>query len=74
MRAQLALFPKLKKPRQKPRKLMHVVDAGSEMIQLECIHCRHNTGWIKATETVTQYKRGIPCPKCNTSAKGDSDK
>lgn len=65
MRAQLKFFEEPKKPRQKPRNLMHVVDAGSEMIKLECKHCGHNTGWIKFAETVSAYKRGIPCPKCN---------
>lgn len=73
MRAQLTLFPKTKRRRQKPRKLMHVVDAGYEMIELKCIHCGHETGWIESTETVTYYKRGVPCPKCNPSEEVKND-
>ena len=51
-----------KKPR---RKLMHVSDAGDGLIQFRCHRCGHDTGWIEDTKTVTENKRGIPCPKCN---------
>lgn len=55
---------------------MHVVDAGysdgragfvGDCVQLECRRCGHNTGWIPM-RTVTEEKRGRPCPQCN---KGD---
>jgi len=58
------LFTKEQAPRTKRNVLMHVVDAGSDMIHLKC-KCGHDTGWIKETLTVTEYKRGVPCPKCN---------
>lgn len=60
----MQLFTKDQAPRRKPRHLMHVEDAGDGIL-LKCVHCGHSTGWIVATLTVTEYKRGIPCPECN---------
>lgn len=55
-----------KRPRQKR---MHVVDvgngAGGKVIQFACSTCGHDTGWIKDSRTVSQNKRGLPCPNCN---------
>lgn len=58
------------KPRAKPLKRMHVHDAGhlpggSKGIQFVCPRCGHDTGWIHDEWTVTQNRRGLPCPKCN---------
>lgn len=62
------LFPETKPPRQKPRKLMHVCDAygdGPEdnHVRFMCHRCGHESDWIDDL-TVTQAKRGIPCPEC----------
>ncbi|MDD2748654.1 hypothetical protein [Acidithiobacillus thiooxidans] len=63
------LFPDLKPPRRKPRKLMHVCDAygdGPDHVHVcfRCSRCGHETDWIDGL-TVTEAKRGIPCPMCN---------
>lgn len=63
---------------QKPRKprqwLMHVIDAGNDccvsepgeqLVRYGCQRCGHETDWVTA-RNVTEAKRGIPCPKCNT--------
>ena len=52
------------KPRRPRRTLMHVKDAGHDVIELECV-CGYSTGWIPMELTVSEYQRGIPCPKCN---------
>lgn len=57
------------KPRRSPRTMMRVVDAGQSahgmVIQFECGKCGHNTGWIKDEKTVSENRRGMPCPECN---------
>lgn len=63
------LFAEL--PRSRPRnRLMHVVDAGIDMILLKCSHCGHSPGWQpwECEREVTKYKRSVPCPECNVSA------
>lgn len=62
----MQLFSKEQAPRRKPNALMHVNDAGSGFIELKCSTCGYETGWIEETLTVTEYKRGLPCPVCNT--------
>lgn len=58
------LFDEL--PKSKPVKRMHVNDAGGpELVEMICGHCGHNTGWINPGKTITELKRGLPCPKCN---------
>ncbi|WP_107495541.1 hypothetical protein [Thalassobius sp. I31.1] len=52
------------KPRAKPRVMMHVADAG-EGIRFECEKCGHDTGWIADEKSVSENKRGLPCPVCN---------
>lgn len=57
-----------KKPRRKPRKLMHVIDAGPgesgwHMVVMRCVHCGLKTGWFQM-QSITESKAGIPCPKC----------
>jgi len=64
------LFPETKPPRQKPRRLMRVIDAGSfpdgqPMIECECFRCGYNTGQIVQERPTSECKRGLPCPKCN---------
>lgn len=56
----------LSMPRSRARRvMMRVVDAGDEVIQFRCSRCGHDTGWIMDTKTVTENRRGMPCPKCN---------
>lgn len=64
-----------KAERRPPRHLMHVYDAGDcgdccedEVdVIFRCRLCKHETEWTRM-RTVTEAKRGIPCPKCNTKA------
>lgn len=61
------------KPRAKPRKLMQVVDAGmfpdgKPCIQFICPHCGHDTDWIYDEWTLSENRRGQPCPDCNKDA------
>ena len=63
------LFDEPLKPRQAPRKLMHVIDAGEadgagDIVRFGCARCGHESGWMTVSG-VTEGKRGIPCPKCN---------
>jgi len=61
------------KPRRPRRTMMHVVDAGDScdpqslvIAKLACSECGEETDWIEF-RTVTEAKRGIPCPACNES-------
>jgi hypothetical protein len=66
--------PEEPKPRQKHRKLMHVIDAGGgdcggmergeHRVRFGCSKCKYETDWLIA-KNVTEAKRGMPCPKCN---------
>ncbi len=61
---------------QRPRVMMHVVDAGNlpgggKGIVFECRRCRYNTGWLHDNQTVTANKRGLPCPRCNRGVPDD---
>lgn len=55
-------------PRKAPQKLMHVCDAGEAegkpLVQMECSRCWHRSDWL-VFDTVTEAKRGLPCPQCN---------
>ena len=55
-----------KPQRQKPRVLMHVSDAGCGFTQFTCNKCGHETDWL-IFDSVSEAKRGMPCPKCNVS-------
>lgn len=49
---------------------MHVSDAGhgdewDMRVRYQCARCNHETDWTTA-RTVTEAKRGIPCPNCNS--------
>lgn len=57
-----------KRPRRKKRVMMHVADAGSGMIRFECLKCNHDTDWIVDEQSVSENRRGMPCPNCNTGA------
>lgn len=55
--------------KQRRRRLMHVADAGEfgdtgPICQMQCLICGERTEWLEF-ESVTEAKRGIPCPKCN---------
>ncbi len=64
----LDLFPSA--PRRPRIVRMHVEDAGSGMIWFRCDRCGHDTGWIPDTMTISENKRGMPCPRCNAPAPG----
>jgi hypothetical protein len=70
---QLDLFgDKPRRPRRKPRVLMHVIDAGDNdgepdyavIARFQCSRCSAKTDWLQV-ENVTAAKRGIPCVACN---------
>lgn len=59
------------KPRKKRERLMHVCDANSEEpgeqhIRYCCQRCGYESGWETAA-SVTEAKRGKPCPNCNAT-------
>jgi DNA-directed RNA polymerase subunit RPC12/RpoP len=67
------LFPIAKKPRAKPRIMMHLIDAGDDgcgnqgalMVCLfKCPKCNKESDWLPIN-TTTEGKKGVPCPKCN---------
>jgi len=63
-------LPGFEKPRQPRLKRMRVADAGhlpggSKGIRFECPQCGHDTDWIPDAWTISENKRGLPCPKCN---------
>lgn len=66
------MFAELTPPRKAPKKLMHVSDASGcctdegdgAMVRMQCKRCGHETGWLHLA-TVTEAKRGKPCPVCN---------
>jgi hypothetical protein len=69
MARQAELFSK---PKRRRPVMMHVSDAGGAedrgvMVTLQCPKCGAETGWIKF-RTVTEAKRGQPCPRCNEGA------
>ena len=57
-----------KPPRKMRGQLMHVCDAGEgetkRIVQFQCPKCEYESAWYEV-DTVTEAKRGIPCPKCN---------
>lgn len=66
MSRQSALFAQPARPR---RVMMRVADAGAapgkgHMARLTCVRCDHDAGWLHF-DTVSEVKRGLPCPKCN---------
>lgn len=71
MRGQLTLPGVPPKARNKRVWRMQVADAGhmpggaAKGIQFVCPRCGHDTGWIKDCWTITENRRGQPCPRCN---------
>jgi DNA-directed RNA polymerase subunit RPC12/RpoP len=69
MARQAELFDK---PARRTRgQLMRVIDAGGGEsgglnCQLECSKCGHQSEWL-LFDTVTEAKRGLPCPRCNAA-------
>jgi DNA-directed RNA polymerase subunit RPC12/RpoP len=63
---QLDFLPK--PPRRMRGQLMHVCDAGERggkrIAEFKCSKCGHRSGWL-IIKTVTEAKRGLPCPECN---------
>ena len=59
----------LSKPKHRIRgQLMHVCDAGGGcenglIVQMRCTRCGYESGWLQF-DTVTEAKRGLPCPEC----------
>lgn len=57
---------------------MHVCDAGDAgcggddgdtgIAQFACQRCGHHTDWLPV-RTISDAKRGMPCPNCNTQKK-----
>ncbi|MGD9862563.1 MAG: hypothetical protein AB7S99_05055 [Pseudodonghicola sp.] len=75
MMSEPLLFARKDLRRRPPIKRMRVVDAGhgpggTKVIRFICPHCGHDTDWIEDTHTITENRRGLPCPKCN---EGDTD-
>lgn len=73
MPQQLAFLEK--PPRARPRVMMKMTDAGNAGYRLtgwktdrganfECLKCGHDDGWT-FNLTITEIRRGLPCPKCN---------
>lgn len=56
-----------KPPRQRPRVMAHVTDAGVDAIEFECGKCGWNSGWLVNDFSISEAKRGIPCERCNGS-------
>lgn len=57
------------KPRAPRLWRMHVIDAGiredgAEIAVFKCSRCGHETRWTEF-RTITEAKRGLPCPNCN---------
>ena len=74
--ARQSTLPGFEKPRQPRRKMMHVADAGhmpggTKGIRFVCGHCNHDTGWISDERSVSENKRGLPCPICNPAEGAD---
>ncbi len=68
MRHQL-LFDKADLPRKPRIKRMHVVGTGTSgsccVIQFKCERCGYYTGWSENRRSISENKRGLPCPRCN---------
>jgi len=66
------LFPDL--PRDRPRIFrMKIADGGVSFTDLKftCPKCGYDDGWKQHDLSITEIKRGIPCPVCNKPASGE---
>ncbi len=65
-------LPGFDRPKRKPARIMaHLVDAGGEsdpMAHYICGKCGWDSGWIVDRRSVSEIKRGVPCPNCNAAA------
>lgn len=65
------------RPRRAPRVMMHVNDAyggdgdDAAVAVFRCARCGHETEWT-GVRTITEGRRGKPCPKCNPSTEAAS--
>ncbi len=71
MKTLFEIEPAPKRPRAKPRVLMHVIDAGpgidkKDMCRFGCIRCGHESEWLLCG--TAEAKRGLPCLVCNKVA------
>ncbi len=67
------LFPKEELPRTPRLIRMHPVDAGYDVcggyepgrhsVKFQCPKCKFVPGWAEVT--ISEARKGIPCPKCN---------
>lgn len=75
---QPTLFSVPPKKRRPPRVMMHVIDAGDPqsydvaypdrcLARFQCRRCDWQTNWI-AIDTITEARRGVPCPACSEAA------
>lgn len=66
----LEMFDKPRRPRTRRMVVCETADGTCccdetpISVRYLCSRCDHVTGWMGA-RTVTEAKRGIPCPKCN---------
>ena len=58
--------PEPRKPRAKSRRLMHSQRVG-DVVKFVCPKCEYEV-LDPGDLTTSQFKRGIPCPKCNEPA------
>lgn len=65
----VSLFPVSDLPRKARVKRMYIADAGhipgGKIIRFLCPRCKHDTGWIPDTRTISANRKGIACPVCN---------
>lgn len=61
---QFEMFPKPPRPYIWRMHVIDVANDGPATVKMRCQRCDHVSDWI-AFETVTEAKRGAPCPECN---------
>ena len=74
------MFQSLKPKRNNPRKLMHVCDSSGcceedgsgAMVRMFCKRCEYESNWLYLN-TVTEAKKGLPCPICNQLPKDSQE-
>lgn len=58
------LFRKYQIPRAAFIKRAHAEDASESEVKFTCKRCGWNSGWTEY-RTVSEARKGIPCPHCN---------
>ena len=52
--------------KRRPRiKRMKVYDCGVDFVLMKCEHCGYDNGWQQYDSSITELKKGWPCPVCN---------